>query len=61
MKVLTRVNWDEPCERYMWAAVYEGYDYENDDPVGYGATEQEAIDDLYYDAVNKGFIKEIEE
>jgi hypothetical protein len=33
-----------PIRNYDWEAIYE--DYDAGDPVGYGKTEQEAINDL---------------
>jgi len=34
-----------PDHRFDWSAIGPDYDY--DSPIGYGATEAEAIDDLY--------------
>lgn len=44
-KIITEfVNPPIPVRSMDWQAVYEGYD--DGDPIGSGATEQEAIDDL---------------
>jgi hypothetical protein len=45
MKIITEFVYPPiPIRRYDWNAVREGYD--EGDPVGWGATEQEAINEL---------------
>jgi hypothetical protein len=45
MKIITAFVYPPiPIRRYDWSAVREGYD--EGDPVGWGATEQEAINEL---------------
>lgn len=47
--ITTFVNPPLPINNFDWQAVYQGYDEE--DPVGYGSTEDEAIEDLLEKAV----------
>ncbi len=45
MKIITKcINPPIPLRKYDWEAYYDNYD--EGDPIGYGATEQEAINDL---------------
>ena len=45
MKIITEFVYPPiPIRRYDWSAVREGYD--EGDPVGWGRTEQEAINEL---------------
>ncbi len=47
MKIVTdHIHPPIPCRDFDWCAVTEDYDGESGDPIGYGATEQAAIDDL---------------
>jgi hypothetical protein len=44
-KIITsRINPPIPTSKYDWEAVFD--DYEEGDFIGWGATEQDAIDDL---------------
>tara|TARA_R110002167_G_scaffold181421_3_gene381725 strand:+ start:1029 stop:1187 length:159 start_codon:yes stop_codon:yes gene_type:complete len=45
MKIITEFIYPPiPNRNYDWSAVTDSYD--EDDPIGYGKTEQEAIEDL---------------
>ena len=45
MKIITEFIYPPiPIRRYDWSAVRDGYD--EGDPIGYGSTEQEAINEL---------------
>lgn len=54
MKIKTHFNYPPILDRrFDWIAVDDDtYDY--DSPIGYGATEQEAIDDQLEDATDDG-------
>lgn len=46
MKVITTLDPKPiPVRFFDWEATFEGYD--GSGPIGFGATEQDAIDDLY--------------
>ena len=46
-RVVTRRCWDSPMPAFRWKALPDGYDgADGGDPVGYGATEAEAVANL---------------
>lgn len=41
-----------PVRMFDWCATFEDYDGESDSPIGWGITEQQAIEDLKLQAEN---------
>ena len=55
-KIITEFNWCGIGEGKTWGAWFWWYDPENNDPVGYGKTEEDAVWDLMNQCVADGYL-----
>ena len=55
-EIITGVNWDCIFPSHTWSACFWWFVPENNDPVGYGETEEDAIWDLINQCVADGYL-----
>lgn len=55
-EIITEVYWSCLSPQHTWAAWFWWYDPENNDPVGYGETEEDALWDLMNQCVADGYL-----